>query len=246
MAGEVMKDSVIMVVIGKEKKKFMVELWQRRLVMEFEVKVTHSNMSAGINRVKLEKKFTTDNDLHKNLEKIVLMNKEGEVYYAKLKKDNSQTRGSAIYDGWRDFCLNNKLEDGDICLFKLLQNEEIPTFKLLSYRKNDDEQLDSHYVTLLVTEASLEDGKQHIPIGFTRANNLTKKWKVTLVDKNDEEYDITVDVKKDRSLVYSRIRSPKWKDFCNANDVNAGEKITLELIKEEEKLMLKFICKSQA
>ena len=64
-------------------------------------------------------------------------------------------------------------------------------------------------MTFFVTETSLEDGKHvtfrrlyirffvkafeflnyksfvhHIPIGFTKANNLTKKREITMVDKN--------------------------------------------------------------
>lgn len=71
------------------------------------------------------------NIFHINLDKIVLMNHEGEVYYAKLSKDQSQSRGNSIYQDWTNFCTNNKLEDGDNCISELLQNEENNMFQLL-------------------------------------------------------------------------------------------------------------------
>lgn len=71
------------------------------------------------------------NKFHINLDKIVLMNHKGEVYYAKLSKDQSQSRGSSIYQGWTNFCTKNKLEDGDNCISELLRNEENNLFQLL-------------------------------------------------------------------------------------------------------------------
>lgn len=67
-----------------------------------------------------------------------MMNGEGELYHVELSKDQRQSRGSSIYQGWTNFCTINKLEDGNNCIFELLQNEENTTLQLLTYNKKKE------------------------------------------------------------------------------------------------------------
>ncbi|XP_010445033.1 PREDICTED: B3 domain-containing protein REM8-like [Camelina sativa] len=215
----------------------------------FSQTVTRSNIS--IDQVTLPKDFAKRNGLDKGMHEIVLMNQEGKSWESKVK---SNTSGQVfIYGGWKSLCCENKLKVGDSCTFKLLQNASTPVLQLCSRSKVDrkkkirsaDNDLtgENRFVTLTPTKYSLENGKQYLGKCFSRANMLNISGKIILVDKDKVEWSMKLKVDSRGAMnIYGR---HDWKGFCAANEVGAGDSMTLELIRGGTSPFLKFCSKME-
>ncbi|KAG7622515.1 B3 DNA binding domain [Arabidopsis suecica] len=105
-----------------------------------------------------------------------------------------------------------------------------PVFQLCSRTKVESMNItgESKFVKLTPTPSSLELGKQHLPLSFTKVNGLINPGKIILVDKDRAEWSMMLKVDS-RGAVYI-IGGNDWKSFCAANEVGAGESLALELI----------------
>ncbi|XP_010447530.1 PREDICTED: B3 domain-containing protein REM8-like isoform X2 [Camelina sativa] len=213
----------------------------------FSQTVTRSNIS--LNQVTLPKDFAKRNGLDKGMHEIVLRNEEGKSWESKVKSNMS---GQVfICGGWTSLCSENKLKVGDSCTFKLLQNASTPVFQLCSRSKVDRKKKirsadnnqtgENLFVTLTPTQYSLENGKQYLGKCFSRANMLNKSGKIILMDKDKVEWLMKLKVDSRGAMtIYGR---HDWKSFCAANEVGAGESMTLELLRGGTSPFLKFCSK---
>ncbi|XP_056859473.1 B3 domain-containing protein REM8-like isoform X2 [Raphanus sativus] len=212
----------------------------------FSQSVTVSNLSRGAVGVPLD--FASQNGLNKGRRVIALRNQEGKTWESELKTTSS---GQVfICRNWRSFCTASKLKVGDSFQLKLLQNKERPVFQLCSRLKGrpkketlseeGDKTENPRFVKITPTASSLENGKQHLPVHFTRANKLNRPGKIVLVDKDKVEW--SMKLKADTRSMYI-IGGKGWKSFCAANEVLAGESLTLELIRRGRIPVLKFCSK---
>ncbi|KAL0726552.1 hypothetical protein Bca4012_022645 [Brassica carinata] len=196
--------------------------------------------SSHSDHLSLPTAFAKRNGLYDGSQNIVLMNEEGRSWPSELKKLVSGP--IVIVRGWTSFCIANRLRVGDSCTFKLLRNAETPAFQLCSRTKaerkkvslykedNIAERTDANrFVKLTPTLNSLERGKQYLPLSFTSENGLMKPEKITLMDKNGDEWLMELKVDNRSGLMYI-ISVNGWKSFCAVNEVDAGESLTLELI----------------
>ncbi|XP_033135798.1 B3 domain-containing protein REM8 [Brassica rapa] len=201
--------------------------------------------------------FARRNGLNKGRRVIALRNQEGKTWESKLKS----TRSGQVFicRNWRSFCTASKLKIGDSFQFKLLQNTETPVFQLCSLSKvkpkketlsesEEDDVVDKtetpRYVKITTTASSLEIGKQHLPVHFTRGNKLNKPGKIVLVDKDKVEWSMKLNQDSRSGTMYI-MGGTAWKSFCAANGVVVGESLTLELIRRGMILLLKFCSKME-
>ncbi|XP_013587747.1 PREDICTED: B3 domain-containing protein REM8-like [Brassica oleracea var. oleracea] len=197
----------------------------------FNQTVTAGSLSNGAVGVPLD--FARRNGFNKGGHKVVLMNQEGESWESEVKcKRSGQV---FICRSWRIFCTASRLEVGDSLQFKLLQNTETPVFQLSSHLK-------PRFVTITPSASNLEIGKQYLPVHFTRANKLDRPGKIVLVDKDKVEW--SMKLKADIRSTYI-MGGKGWKSFCAANEVVAGESLTLELIRRGRIPLLKFCSKME-
>ncbi|VVB10779.1 unnamed protein product [Arabis nemorensis] len=213
----------------------------------FSQTVTASNLSRDTMSVPME--FAKRNGLNKESQEIVLMNEEGKSWESELKSIVSNR--VYIGRGWTSFCSANRLEAGDSCTFKLLRNTEKPVFRLCSRtkaerNKNIRSPEENRFVKLTPTPNSLELGKQHLPVSFTRANGLTKAGKIILVDKNGDEWSMKLKCERShRSRSMYIMSGNDWKSYCVTNGVSPYESLTLELIRGGTSPLLKFCSKME-
>ncbi|CAN6911902.1 unnamed protein product [Brassica oleracea] len=217
--------------------------------------VTASNLSRGAVGVPLD--FARRNGLNKGKRVIALRNQEGKSWESKLKS----TRSGQVFicRNWRSFCTASKLKIRDSFQFKLLENTETPVFQLCSLSKvkpkketlsesEEDNVVDKtetpRFVKITTTASSLEIGKQNIPVHFTRENKLNKPGKIVLVDKDKVEWSMKLNQDSRSGTMYI-MGGTAWKSFCAANEVVVGESLTLELIRRERILLLKFCSKME-
>ncbi|XP_024004601.1 B3 domain-containing protein REM8 [Eutrema salsugineum] len=174
--------------------------------------------------------------------------------------------GQRLTEGWKEFVRAHDLRIGDFVVFRhegdmLFHVTALgPSCCEIQYapsgsRDEDKEEtsetdniaekaLENRFVKLTPTPNSLDLGKQHLPVSFTRANGLIKPEKVILVDKNRAEWSMNLKVEKGSGTMY--IMSGKhWKRFCAVNEVGAGESLTLELIRGGVSPLLKFCSKME-
>ncbi|KAF8110863.1 hypothetical protein N665_0078s0056 [Sinapis alba] len=208
----------------------------------FSRSVTASNLSRGAVGVPLD--FARRNGLNKGRRVIALRNQEGKTWESKLKTTSS---GQVfICRNWRNFCNASKLEVGDSFRFKLLQNTETHVFQLCSRlkvkQKKETLSEEDNVVKITTTASSLEIGKQYLPVHFTRANKLNRLRKIVLVDKDNVEW--SMKLKADIRSMYI-MGGKGWKSFCAANEVVAGESLTLELMRRGRIPLLKFCSKME-
>ncbi|CAH2077346.1 unnamed protein product [Thlaspi arvense] len=215
----------------------------------FRQSVTASNISRDT--VGLPAAFAKRNSLNKESQDIVLMNEQGRSWPSETK---CVVSGRVfIVRGWTRFCTANKLQVGDSCTFTLLQGPEKPVFQLCSRSKEeqkkkipaveentgDDKTGEIRFLKLTPTTKSLELGKQHLPVIFTRANKLINPGIIVLVDKDGAEWSMKLSKEKSSEMMYIMSGSG-WKSFCAANDVGAGESLILELIRGGVSPLLQF------
>lgn len=213
--------------------------------------------------------FARQNGLNKGRRVIALRNQEGKTWESKLKTTSS---GQVfICRNWRNFCNASKLEVGDSFRFKLLQNTETHVFQLCSRlkvkQKKETLSEEDNVVKITTTASSLEIGKQvrfwnihvigffnvlsfifghvgsvfqYLPVHFSRANKLNRPRKIVLVDKDNVEW--SMKLKADIRSMYI-MGGKGWKSFCAANEVVAGESLTLELMRRGRIPLLKFCSK---
>ncbi|KAH0940948.1 hypothetical protein HID58_000585 [Brassica napus] len=219
----------------------------------FSQTVTDSNLFKGAVGVPLD--FARQNGLNKGRRVIVLRNQEGKSWESEVKCTSS---GQVfICRNWRSFCTASELVVGDSLQFKLLQNTDTPVFQLCSLSKvkpkketlsesEEDDVVDKtetpRYVKITTTASSLEIGKQHLPVHFTRGNKLNKPGKIVLVDKDKVEWSMKLNQDSRSGTMYI-MGGTAWKSFCAANGVVVGESLTLELIRRGMILLLKFCSK---
>ncbi|CAH8328412.1 unnamed protein product [Eruca vesicaria subsp. sativa] len=201
--------------------------------------------------------FARRNGFNKGRHKVMLMNQEGKSWESEVKcKRSGQV---FICRNWRRFCTASKLKVRDSFKFKLLQNTETPVFKLcnrskvrpktesraLSEENNVVEKTEiPRFVKVTPSASSLEIGKQNLSLHFTRANKLNRPGEIVLVDKYKVEW--TMKLKEDISSGTMYIMDGKgWKSFCAANEVVAGESLTLELIRRGRIPLLRFCSKME-
>ncbi|KAG7618053.1 B3 domain-containing protein REM8 [Arabidopsis thaliana] len=197
----------------------------------FSQSVTHSNISNDL--VTLPRDFAKRNGLDKGMHEIVLMNEEGKSWESEVR---SRMSGQVfIVGGWKSLCSENKLKGGDSCTFKLLQNAKTPVFQLCSRIG------ESRFVKLTPTLNSLEIGKQHLPVSFTKGNGLIHPGEIILVDKDRVEWSMKLQV--DNRGGMHIFGGNDWKSFCAANEVGGGESLTLELIRGGLSPLFKFFSK---
>ncbi|XP_019086204.1 PREDICTED: B3 domain-containing protein REM8-like [Camelina sativa] len=219
----------------------------------FSLSVTESNLSRDTVCVPIN--FAKRNGLGKERQEIVLMNEEGKSWESVVKSWGGCRL--SIVRGWTSFCNANKLEVGDFCTFRLLPNTaETPVFKLCSRTMSertvqsaegciDGETVGKRFVKLTLTRNSLHIGKQHLPVRFTRENGHINPGKIILVDKNRSEWPMNLKVDKSTGLMYIISGNNGWKSFCAANEIGAGESLTLELIRGGVTPLLKFSSKME-
>ncbi|CAA7015269.1 unnamed protein product [Microthlaspi erraticum] len=215
--------------------------------------VTASNISRD--SVGLPTAFIKQNGLDKGSQKILLMNEQGKSWPSEV---TGMVSGRvSIVRGWKRFCTANELKAGDSCTFTLLQKNEKPVFRLSSRTKAEPKKKirsaeenvaektgHNRFVKLTVSPNSLESGKQCLPLGFTRVNGLDKPGKLILLDKNSVEWSMKLKVGNNGGSMYIR-NGNGWKNFCAANEVGAGECLTLELIRGGARPLLKFCSKME-
>ncbi|EOA16543.1 hypothetical protein CARUB_v10004702mg [Capsella rubella] len=218
----------------------------------FSKTVPRSSISSDM--VTLPIDFARRNGFDKGMHEIVLMNEQGKSWESKVK---SKIAGQVfIHGGWKGLCRENKLKVGDSCTFKLLQNAERPVFQLCSCTEvkrkkkvrfaEDDQTGENRFVELTPTANSLKIGKQRLSLYFTSANMLNKLEKIILVDKDKVEW--LMKLKVDRSDTSGAVficGGNDWKGFCSANEVGAGQSLTLELIRGSGSPLLKFCSKKE-
>ncbi|CAA7015268.1 unnamed protein product [Microthlaspi erraticum] len=85
---------------------------------------------------------------------------------------------------------------------------------------------------------------QHLPRSFTRLNGLIKPAKVILVDKDNVEWSMQLGIDNKTGSMYIS-NGNGWKRFCAANEVGAGESLTLELVRGGASPLLKFCSKME-
>ncbi|KAG2243225.1 hypothetical protein Bca52824_094923 [Brassica carinata] len=191
----------------------------------FSQTVTASNLSNGVVGVPLD--FARQNGFNKGRHRIVLMNQERMSWDSEVKcKRSGQNRETPVLQ----LCTRLKVRTKKETLSEednILDKNEKPRF-----------------VKITPTASSFEIGKQHLPVHFTRGNKLNRPGKIVLVDKDKVEW--SMKLKEDIRSGNTYIMGGKgWKSFCAANEVVAGESLTLELIRRGRIPLLKFCSKTE-
>ncbi|XP_010447526.1 PREDICTED: B3 domain-containing protein REM8-like isoform X2 [Camelina sativa] len=203
----------------------------------FSQSVTASNLSRdflGVPR-DVARRYGLDKGRHE----VVLMNEEGKSWESEVKSYKS---GQVfIFGGWKSLCTENRLEVGDPFTFKLLHNAERLVFLLCSRTEAGP----NRFVKLTPTPNSLHLGKQQLPVSFMRENMLDKPGNIILVDKDKVEWLMKLECYRKGSRMMMYISSNGWKSFCAANEVGAGESLTLELIRGGTSPLLMFVSKME-
>ncbi|XP_059658290.1 B3 domain-containing protein REM10-like [Cornus florida] len=161
----------------------------------------------------------------------------------KVSLQSKKNDGTHVYlrRGWRDFCIENGLKEGDTFRFELSKNGKVPIMYFhrlqgTSPRSNLVSSTGPYFVATF-SRNSLKWSTLCIPKKFAMSNGLIdiKCCKIVIIDPKGRPWSMSLKHKK--QCLYIR---GCWGQFAKSNDLKEGDTFKLQLIKGRNTLTMNF------
>ncbi|CAH2077345.1 unnamed protein product [Thlaspi arvense] len=228
----------------------------------FVAEVTAANLQSD--KLRLPMIAASSKAVNRGCHKMIVVNEEGKSWNFDLSFKESD-RSYYIGGGWKIFCRENKRKIGDLIPFNLVGDgrsspmlcicpEEECSELMSKYMSGErgkkkikrlprweasSSSRKNRFVTISLTDYNFRSSKLVLPLGFTMINGIYKHDKIILMDKHGEK--LVTSFVKDGSKYGKRGLGKGWKVFCEANDIEIGQRFVLELIWEDATPVLNWI-----
>ncbi|XP_038975568.1 putative B3 domain-containing protein REM15 isoform X2 [Phoenix dactylifera] len=170
-------------------------------------------------------------------DEVILKDGEGRSWHVSICKRGK--KGAFLAKGWRDFCVGNRLGEGDKCIFELASNEKdnimlVRILKDSCNRLNEEKSFE-----VIVKDFNLTKPYMSIPASFRASNDIATKHQVILKDVEGRSWHVRVCNKGKRGVHLAE----GWQEFCADHRLERGDKCIFELVSMEDNTLLVQIFK---